>query len=233
MRRLFLLILSSAVWCSTWANDMHLSVTLKGTFTTNTGFFYDINRTNFVFDEEKVISSNLGYGADVRWNLMWDRFYLGIGVEKIRSVDHSFAYSSFSDNVRIPTDEGFSVLMIELSGYYIVPISSDDIQFYMGGGFGLYDGNRLYSIAGVQASTVNSESSMGIHVLTGVEYKISNYIGVRGEIKFRDPHFDVTDKFDQPYTTFQGVRVPLRQTESVTRINLYGINYMVGMVFQF
>jgi opacity protein-like surface antigen len=124
---------------------------------------------------------------------------------------------------------------IELSGYYIVPISSDNIKFYIGGGFGLYNGERIHTFANVRASTIKLESNIGIHVMTGIDYNINSRFSVRSELKFRDPHFDVTDKFDQQYTDYLGWRlqIPLRdQQERTTRINLFGVNYMLGLVIR-
>ncbi len=184
-----------------------------------------------LFDQERIISSNLGYGADVSWKIMWERFYLGVSYEAIQGKEDSYLYSSDTD-VRIPTTEGFDLKLIELTGYYIVPISSEDIQFYMGGGFGLYDGNRNSSIAGIKPATVESSNNIGIHVLTGIVYSITNSIGLRGEIKFRDPHFDVTEKYERAFVDHAGFRIYLNQNPTKTRVNLYGINYMVGIVYQ-
>lgn len=229
MRRLILLILCSGVWCVSAANDLNASITLKGTFTTNTRFLYHLERTEY-YDPGRVISSNLGYGADVRWNIMWERFYLGFSVEKIRAVETVPMIDSRRPFLRIPVEEGFDVVAVELSGYYVVPISSDNVQFYLGGGFGAYDGERLYSVANVRAATVRSTSNIGIHVLTGIDYRFFSHVALRGELKFRDPHFDVTNKFDQPFAMYEGYRIPLDQSETTSRVNLYGVNYMLGVV---
>jgi len=201
---------------------------VKGTFTTSTRLTYNIERKN-TYSEERTIASNFGYGADVRWNILWDRFYLGLSGEKVSGMDkRSVLYAQYS-YLAVPYEEGFEITAVELSGYYIVPLSSEKLKFYLGGGLGTYDGTRSFSIAGVQAETVSSASYMGIHVMTGVEYRLHPLIGFRFEIKFRDPHFDVTSKFEQTTALFQGRRIPLPQTENVTKVNLFGVNYMGGI----
>ena len=211
------------------ANDRNLSFSLKGSFTTSTRFLYNIDRVNS-YGEERTISSNFGYGADVRWNIMWDRFFLGFSIEKVSSHDEVPVFYMESE-IPIPFEEGFNLTAMELSGYYVVPISSENIKFYLGGGFGTYDGDRDFSIANVRAATVASKSYIGIHVLTGIDYQLFPRLGLRFEIKFRDPHFDVTTKFDQRSVNYQGEQVQLPQGEYVTKINLFGVNYTGGLVF--
>jgi opacity protein-like surface antigen len=177
-----------------------------------------------------MLTSNLGYGADVRWNILWDRFSIGLSGEKISGMDTwSELYPQFGF-LAVPHQEGFEVTAVELSGYYVVPISSENIRFYLGGGLGTYDGKRKYSIAGVNAETISSASYMGIHVMTGIDYRLNSRFGLRFEIKFRDPHFDVTTKFETSSVEYSGHRIPLPQSEDVTKVNLLGVNYMGGFV---
>lgn len=190
---------------------------------------YDVDKAD-IFFEGNILESNYGYGFDIRWNILWDRFSLGASLEKIRSVGLSYLQYSEFQNLRVVREEGFEMTGLEISGYYIVPISSEHIHFYLGGGIGFYDGDRIYSVGGVRSATVRTKSNAGIHVLTGIDYWLSKKIGFRGELKFRDPHFDVSNKFDQATAPVSGYLIPLNQNETKTRINLYGVNYMAGLV---
>lgn len=227
MKKLFLLLLISIG--SLAANDRNFSLSLKGSFTTSTRFLYNIDRPS-MYGEQRIISSNLGYGADIRWNILWDRFFLGLSVEKISALE-MVTINYLQSDMPIPFEEGFELTAMELSGYYVVPISSEQIKFYLGGGFGIYDGDRRFSIAAIKAATVSSSSYIGIQVMTGIDYQLFARMGVRFEIKFRDPHFDVTTKFDQMTTDYHGRIVQLPQGEYVTKINLFGVNYAGGLVF--
>lgn len=211
------------------AQELGISLTLKGTITTDTRFTYDIDKVNSV-GEERTLTSSLGYGADVRWNILWDRFSIGLSVERVAgSETRSILYPQF-DHLDVPTVEGFTVTAVEVSGYYTVPLSSEQVRFYLGGGLGTYDGTRDHSIAGVRAETLSELSSMGIHVLTGVEYRVLPFAAFRFEMKFRDPHFDVATRFEQASVQYRGHRIPLPQSEEVTKVNLAGVNYVGGLV---
>jgi hypothetical protein len=211
------------------SREHDLSFTMKGTFTTSTRFTYNVDRPN-TYSEERMIDASFGYGADVRWNILWDRFSIGLSGERITGMDRRSVYYPQYNYLAVPYEEGFDVTAVELSGYYVVPISSDRLRFYLGGGLGLYDGTRKYSIAGVKAETLGSASYMGIHVLTGIDYRLHERFGLRMEVKFRDPHFDVTSAFEQASTQYQGKLISLPQTVDVTKVNLFGVNYMGGIV---
>ena len=224
-----LLLLISIVGCLLPAQTPEVSITAKGTYTTSTRFLYDIDKPDIYYDGA-ILESTYGFGLDVRWSILWDRFSIGISGERITSKDLSYLVFTQFQDLRVVREEGFDLYALEISGYYVVPISSEKIQFYLGGGIGLYDGDRIYSVAGVQTATVQSKSNVGIHVLTGIDYWFLPKVGVRGELKFRDPHFDVSTQFDQPFVTVAGYQIPLDQNITTTRVNLYGVNYMLGLV---
>jgi opacity protein-like surface antigen len=209
-------------------NDHKLSVTLKGTFTTSTRFLYNIDNPN-VYSASRTLTSNFGYGADVRWNILWDRFSIGFSTEKVSALQTTPVIYPQFDYLRVPYEEGFDLLALELSGYYLVPISSEHLKFYLGGGFGTYDGKRSFSIAQANAETISSKSYIGIHVMTGIDYQVLSRVGIRFEVKFRDPHFDVTTKFDQQSVNYLGYQIQLPSEETV-KVNLFGVNYVGGLV---
>ncbi|MFA6456929.1 MAG: hypothetical protein WCW40_08920 [Bacteroidota bacterium] len=228
MRRLTvlqLLLVLTAV-----ADAEEFSISLKGTFTTSTRFLYNVDRPA-TFGNERTLTSNFGYGADIRWNILWDRFFIGFSIEKITGNELRNELYSQYHFLPVPNEEGFEVLAMEMSGYYIVPVSSENIKFYLGGGIGTYDGRRNYSIANVRAETISSTSYLGIHVMTGIDYRILERVMLRFEIKFRDPHFDITTNFDQTSAEYLGYTIRLPQGEEVTKVNLFGVNYVGGLVF--
>ncbi|MFA6468627.1 MAG: hypothetical protein WCW35_07005 [Bacteroidota bacterium] len=230
MRRLAvlqLLVLLTAV-----ASGQDFSFSLKGTFTTSTRFLYNVDRPA-LFGNERTFTSNFGYGADIRWNILWERFFLGFSAEKISANEQRIELYLQHNYLAVPNEEGFEVVALELSGYFIVPVSSENIKFYLGGGIGSYDGKRNYSIAHVPSETVSSTAYLGIHVMTGIDYRLLERVMLRFEIKFRDPHFDITTKFDQASVEYLGYTIRLPQGDEVTKVNLFGVNYIGGLVFTF
>ncbi len=212
------------------SGEFGVSVSAKGTLTSSTRMMYDVNAPSFT-QEDRIIASSWGFGADVRSNTFFERVVIGISAEAVRGSTTISQIYPLLQNLRVQTEEGFEAKIAEVSAYYVVPISSETILFYLGGGVGYYTGKRLYSVAGYQTTNVQSTSNIGIHVLTGADFRIVPNIALRTELKFRDPYFDATTKFDKSFVSVEGQRIPLSQQEQVTRINLYGINYVAGLVF--
>jgi opacity protein-like surface antigen len=208
----------------------NISVAAKGSYTTSMRFLYNVDR-NDIFINDKYFSYNFGYGLDVRMLAFSDDILIGVNIEKIKTLGQTtMVYENgFSHN--IPVTEGFVVYPLELSGYFVIPFSSEDARVYLGGGVGWYFGERIYSIASAKAATINSPSGFGIHVLTGADVRITSKIAVRGELKFRDPQFDSVNRFEESSTTYNGLKIPLDPSSSTTRVNLNGITYGLGLVF--
>lgn len=209
----------------------NISVAAKGSYTTSTRFLYNVDR-NDIFIDDKYFSYNFGFGLDVRMLAYSDDILIGVNIEKIKTLDQTTRLDYRNGlSYSVPVSEGFVVYPVEISGYFLIPFSSDVARFYLGGGVGWYFGERIYSIGGAQAATLNSPSGFGIHVLTGADVRITSKIAVRGELKFRDPQFDSVNRFEETSTTYNGLKIPLDTSSSKTRVNLNGITYGLGLVF--
>ena len=208
----------------------NISVAAIGSYTTSTRFLYNVDR-NDIFIDDKYFSYNFGFGLDVRMLAYSDDVLIGFNIEKIKTLDQTarVVYTN-GQEYNIPVSEGFIVYPFEISGYFLIPFSSEDVRVYLGGGVGWYFGERIYSIASAQAVTLNSPSGFGIHVLTGADVRLTSKIAVRGELKFRDPQFDSVNQFAESSTTYNGLKVLLDSSLSKTRVNLNGITYGLGLV---
>lgn len=209
----------------------NISVAAMGSYTTSTRFLYHVDRDD-IFIDNRYFSYNFGFGLDIRWSALNDDILLGFNVEKIRTLDRSsMRIQGNGVTYLVPVEEGFVAYPVELSGYFVIPVSSEDVRTYLGGGVGWYFGERLYSVAGAHTVTTNSPTGFGIHVLTGLDVRIYSNLALRGELKFRDPQFDSVNRFEESSTTYRGVSIVLGTSPTTTRVNLNGITYAVGIVF--
>ena len=232
MKVLLLLGTILAACCSSVGNaGEHLSLALLGSYTTDTRFIYNVDQPNVSLND-RYFSYNFGFGANLRWLAFGDDILVGINIEKIKSLERSIGgLSSEGLQYSIPVLEGFVVYPVEISGYYVIPVSSDDVRAYIGGGIGWYFGERIYWLGQASAVAVNAPVGFGIHVLTGADIKIFSSTAIRAELKFRDPQFDSVNRFQTATTISQGVRILLPQSPSKTRVNVIGITYDLGLVF--
>jgi hypothetical protein len=211
------------------------SIALNGIFTTTSKLYptpeaaeEDLRTQNIEFNDL------FSLGLEVRRQLGTESVELGVGVEFLRTSKAGFASGPGGNPaVQLPIEDGYRFVPIELTGYFIVPFSTDKVKFFMGGGVGFYYGDRMYRVINTAAQTVESQMAFGIHVLTGVDYFIDRLFSVRGEVKFRDPQFDVTSKFSNTQVQYEGRTYRLSQQPFVSRINLDGLVVKLGIVFNF
>lgn len=228
-RNTVILIVSMLSVMPLLAGGNGITLSLTGSYTTGARITSDVFRTD-EFTMERLIGGNYGVGVDARWNLPGERYMVGASYERITGLERRSVLYTQYNYLAVPFEESYEVQGVELSGSFIVPISSDELRFSLGGGAGIYEGTRSYTIAGVRAASATASSYAGIHVMTGVDYRFHSVIGLRFEVKFRDPHFTVTSQFNQQSAVFQGKRIPLPQATDNSTVNLFGVNYRGGLV---
>jgi opacity protein-like surface antigen len=138
-----------------------------------------------------------------------------------------------ADNFGTITKDGFSMVGLELLGLFRLPFSSSTFALYTGGGGGFVYGERSYSIAGVEAETLDKDLSFGIHVLIGLEYFFRENLSLRGEFHFRDPTITSEDVFRQETIQANGILYTLPTTAFPSKINLDGNVYSLGISWHF
>lgn len=231
-RTIFIGIISVCALVRAHAGDSVILLA-SSSFTTNTRISYNAGDPSALPDITNV-SANFGFGAEVRLRTFWERWEIGLKIEKIKGDrDISYEYDTPTQSVIVPSSDGYELLPIELSGYYTVPISSNTFIFYMGGGVGYYRGKREYSVANVASRSTETTSTLGIHVSTGMRWMITPFLGIDGHLRFRDPQIDATNVFDQSSATIHGVTIPLSRAPQQTQVNLNGINYSMGLAIVF
>ena len=63
-----------------------------------------------------------------------------------------------------------------------------------------------------------------------MDYLIYDYLSVRGEMKFRDPQFEVKSKYDKTDVDILGHTYVLPQNSYDTKFNVDGITFTAGVV---
>jgi hypothetical protein len=212
------------------AGDRHLSVSVFGTLTTSSKLFANPNaRDDFTRGRFSPINSVFSFGADVRGDVPLLGIRVGISSEYIsRTLSGSVPNSGGT----LPVEDGYTAVPLELTGYFRIPVGGESLDFYMGGGTGLYFGERRYRYAGAEPATLNRELNFGIHVLSGLEVLLGEQIALRTELKFRNIQVETSQRFTTPLTVYGGTTVPLPQETLNSRVQIDGMNLVVGLVYR-
>jgi len=160
-----------------------LSILVNGSYTTSAKLFPSPDAP----DEDArsqylALNGIFGIGASVQYHLPGYNVTFGVSAEYMEKI----AENSPLSHLR----EGFRFSPIELTTYLQIPIRNERIRLFMGGGVGFYFGWRIYG----QSESIPVSKAYGIHVVGGMDYFLTEHFFLRGEMKFRDPQFDTTNR---------------------------------------
>ena len=209
-----------------FGQEPSIAVIARGNFTTGSELFPESDSPDPVARARSYALDNfLGAGVEVRFLLPETHLALGLSADYLRA-SNSIRVSGVP--ATIPAEDGFRVFPVELTGYFLLPLSSPSFGVFMGGGVGVYFGRRVYRIAGVEALPLDHGDGFGIHVLGGVEIHVLGPLSLLCEMKFRDVQFESTTAFPVGQTFFGGVPVTLDRTPQRSTVHVDGVVFQIG-----
>ena len=230
--RLLLLVVAAVAALSASplrAGDGPFSIILKGNLTTSSLIYLTPDAIDPVargntFD----LTGAFGYGAEIRFRIPETSLALGFSTDYIRSRG-----TSSLNGTTLPVEDGYTAIPVELTGYFIIPLSGEYFGVFMGGGAGMYFGSRTYSLAGVEAVTVQNTPGFAIHVLGGISYRFLNSFQGIFEMKFRDLQFESVDAFNTRVIRYQDTVINVSTQPFKSRIETDGIIFQLGIAYTF
>jgi len=218
-----------------FSGDGEGSLCLRATYITSARIYHAPHSSDEILrNEYAAVKGMASYGGEIRYHIPSSFIEIGIGTEYLSTTrSGQFSLVSGSDAYLFPTNEGFTLVPIEVSAHVILPFSGEQIRLTMGGGTGFYFGRRTLRVADVDVPTEKTAFGFGIHVQTGIDYLLTKKLAFRGEIKFRDPQFEITNRNDTMVLYHQGRFISVEQTEIFSRINIDGIAFTLGIVYYF
>jgi hypothetical protein len=212
------------------AQEKNFSVAIKGSLTTGSQIFPHPNsRDEFERAEFSPVKDILGYGLEVRYRFPESDLAIALSADYLRKVNTT---SRKVSNIVVPEEDGYRVLPVELTGYFLIPISGEKIGVYMGGGVGTYFGRRIYRFANVEAKTTDAGNGFGIHVLSGLSWRFNHFFSINAEMKFRDLQFHSTNQFDSKQIVYGRSLLNVPQVGE-SRIHTDGMIFQIGAVLDF
>ena len=174
-----------------------------------------------------------GFGIEYRRRIT-DSFVMGLGIEYLVKTDDITTItviSSYARNIKV--QDGFTVIPVELTGYYLFPFSLEKFKFFMGAGAGYYFGSHRRIAGDIKSVTEKRESSFGIHVLVGVDALLLDYLSLRGTVKFRDMDFTMYNRYDKNEGIYEDVPIRILNTTFDSKAVVDGIMFNIGLSFHF
>jgi len=211
--------------------EWNISAVVRGLLITSSKIYPNPNNPSF---DLRIVNtpftSVTGYGGEIRIQRFGTSYFLYLSAEVLSELrSEQKLDGSINPPRRVPVDDGYRMIPVELGGQVYVPIGSQSWKLSMGGGIGAYHTERIYSIAGVSAQSVGNRFGFGIHVSINMEYLVLPKVSITAGIKFRDPEVDVRNKFEVASTTYNNGIIALPQGEFPSRINVDGMTLSAGL----
>ncbi len=189
----------------------------------------DIDVKNRSLGVEDIYSPSI----DIRYRFT-DEIIFGLNSEYMKSsVDADIAAIGPNGTVLVPVKEGYNLIPVEFTIFYLLPFSTEYFKFQMGGGAGYYYGSRFKEFGDASVSTVSRDFAFGIHVITSCDFLINDFLSVRGEMKFRDPEFELRSMYENTKVNNKGVELRIPKKEFDSKVNVDGITFTFGVGISF
>ncbi|HVO75901.1 MAG TPA: hypothetical protein VMT35_17895 [Ignavibacteriaceae bacterium] len=231
---LILIILFSSVIFPQY-NGKNFSISVDGVYTTSAKIYLNPNSSDATIRNQSFLIEDIfNPGLDFRYRLT-EPLIIGLNVEYMTktSVGPNLRLFSGSSITTVNVEDGFNLIPIEASVYYLLPFSTELFKFFMGGGMGYYYGEQIRKFGDVNVENAERKTAYGIHVSISMDYVINNFVAVKTEMKFRDPQFTVKSRYTKEFANYHGevFRVPQESFDS--KINVDGVTFVLGAVFLF
>ncbi len=230
---ILLLLLSS--YAEAQFGNKHFSIGINGVYTTSARVYLNPNSSDQVLRNNAFeIADIFNPAIDFRYRIT-DNIIIGLGTEYMKTTTAGSNLTAFSGNstVTIGVSDGFLLIPLEMSGYYILPFSTEKFKFLMGGGAGYYYGEHIREFGDASVSNVSRDFAYGIQVSVSMDYMISDEITVHSEMKFRDPQFKVKSAYDKLEVNYNDQKIILAQKTFDSKIDVDGIAFILGFSFLF
>jgi len=215
-------------------NGYNFSISANYVYTTTSKLYLDPKASDeFLRGIHSFLDKIPGFGIELRVKVA-DYFFVGLSADYLKKTDKITSVtilSGYAQNIMV--NDGFQVVPVELTGYYIFPFSLKDYKFFMGGGGGLYFGSHVRTVGDISARTESREVAFGIHVVAGVEVLLTEYLSIKGAVKFRDMEFSMFNKYDKNTGTLDGLPIQILNTSFDSKAVVDGLAFNIGLSFHF
>lgn len=210
------------------------SIVARGNYITSSKLFFNPDAaTDDLRSQYITVDDMFGGGLEVRVRVQDANVFLTLSADYVSKIrDESQLLVIGGSLRRLPATEGVRFIPMEFGINTYVPVGSNDIKLTMGGGVGAYYAIRTLTVAGVGVRISNTPIGYGIHVSTGVEYRLNPIIAFRMEMKFRDPEVVNESSFEQESTNYDGSVIVFPQNPFRTKIQVDGLSLSLGVMVE-
>ena len=183
------------------------------------------------------LKGSYGYGAEFNYKPQIFNFDLifFISTEYIKSTDKELIFrlqNNDTDGVNVRMEETVQMLPVEAGVKWQLPVGSNSFKIFMGGGAGIYFGDRTRKIGSFTTRTLDKTPGYSVNILAGIDFYVVRNISLTGMLKFREGYWDVQNKFEVDAFTVNGITYPI-ENPFYSRLIADGVRLSLGLKYNF
>lgn len=230
-----IIILFAASASNAQFNEKRFSIGLNGVYTTTAEIYLNPNSSDPILRNNAFeISDIFSTAAEIRYRLT-ETIIIGLSTEYMKATAEGPNLTAFIGNstVTINVNDGFLLIPLELSGYYVLPFSTEKFKFLMGGGFGYYYGKHIREFGDATVRAISRNFAYGIQVSVSMDYLLLENLSIHSAMKFRDPQFKLENAYSEIEVNYNNQRVILAQNTFDSKIDVNGVTFILGISYLF
>ena len=213
------------------------SVSAYGTFVSSAELQDNIKSPlTFIRNASVELKGGYGYGAEINFNPEIKNFdilfYLSSEYLSIKDDELVLSFQQDTLNANVKFTENISMVPVEGGIKWNLPVSTNNFKIYIGGGAGIYFGNRTRNIGSLTTVTLSSKPGYSMNVLAGSDFYISRNLSVNFEFKFREAYFENEADYTTEQVMINGNFFTL-ENPIYSRIIIDGVRISGGLKFHF
>jgi opacity protein-like surface antigen len=189
-------------------------------------------------DKDEMIDLNgtYGFGAEISYKPhLYDLdliFYLSTEYLKLSQNDLGITLYIPDGSVTLNMTEKFTMIPLEFGAKWHLPVGTDNMKIYIGGGGGIYFGKETRTILNLESTQISSKPEFSLNILSGVEYYFERNISADLELKFREAAFITESRFSAYSILYNGNEYQL-ENPFYTRFIADGVKISLGVKYHF
>ncbi|MGQ9643299.1 MAG: hypothetical protein ACUVT3_05535 [Ignavibacterium sp.] len=211
------------------------NISVGSVYVTSAELFLNPNSSDiFLRNQSFELKDIFSPAFEIRYKLS-DAVVIGLSSEldKKSQKGNFLTVLAGSQIIQLESEDGFIFIPVELSVYHILPFSTESFKFNMGGGLGFYYATHTRKFGDTEISNVEIKPTFGIQVGAGMEYLITENIGIRLQMKFRAPEIKVKSKYNSTTVNYKGNIITILQDTFDSKISVNGAVFMLGLSYSF
>lgn len=211
------------------------NISVGSVYITSAELFLNPNSSDiFLRNQSFQIKDIFSPALEFRYKLS-DAIVIGLSLEfdKKSQKGNFLTVLAGSQIIQLESEDGFIFIPVEFSLYHILPFSTESFKFNMGGGLGFYYAMHTRKFGDTEISNLETKPLLGIQVGSGMEYLITENIGIRLQMKFRAPEIKVKSKYNNTTVNYKGNTITILQDTFDSKISVNGTVFMLGVSYSF